>query len=137
VAEWRRIEAMIDELEDIRALDAALARPDRRMIPFEVTSAILDGASPIRAWREHRGMGLGALAKAAGIEPARLMKLEAGTRKAAPNELRRLAGSGRRSERSAFTLTSAQTTMGARFTHAPGPWSRGRRGGRGARRRGS
>jgi PHD/YefM family antitoxin component YafN of YafNO toxin-antitoxin module len=31
VAEWRRIEAMIDELEDIRALDAALARPDRRM----------------------------------------------------------------------------------------------------------
>jgi hypothetical protein len=37
VAEWRRIEAMLDELEDIRALDAALARPDRRMIPFEVT----------------------------------------------------------------------------------------------------
>jgi ribosome-binding protein aMBF1 (putative translation factor) len=91
VAEWRRIEAMIDELEDIRAMDAALARPDRRMIPFEVTSAILDGASPIRAWREHRGMGQGALAKAAGIEPARLMKLEAGTRKAAPDELRRLA----------------------------------------------
>ena len=91
VAEWRRIEAMIDELEDIRAMDAALARPDRRMIPFEVTSAILDGASPIRAWREHRGMGQGALAKAAGIEPARLTKLEAGRRKAAPDELRRLA----------------------------------------------
>jgi len=91
VAEWRRIEAMIDELEDVRALDAALARPDRRMIPFEVTSAILDGASPIRAWREHRGMGQGALAKAAGIEPARLTKLEAGRRKAAPDELRRLA----------------------------------------------
>jgi ribosome-binding protein aMBF1 (putative translation factor) len=91
VAEWRRIEAMIDELEDIRALDAALARPDRRMIPFEVTSAILDGASPIRAWRERRGMDLGALAKAAGIESARLTKLDAGTRKAAPDELRRLA----------------------------------------------
>ena len=91
VAEWRRIEAMIDELEDIRAIDAALARPDRRMIPFEVTSAILDGASPIRAWREHGGMGLGALAKAAGIEPARLAKLEAGTRKPAPDEVRRLA----------------------------------------------
>ena len=91
VAEWRRIEAMIDELEDIRAIDAALAKPDRRMIPFEVTSAILDGASPIQAWREHRGMGLGALAKAAGIESARLTKLEAGTRKAAPDEMRRLA----------------------------------------------
>ena len=92
VAEWRRIEAMIDELEDIRALDAALAKPDRRMIPFEVTSAILDGASPIRAWREHRGMDLAALAEAAGIESVRLTELEAGTRKAAPDELRRLAG---------------------------------------------
>jgi hypothetical protein len=91
VAEWRRIEAMIDELEDIRALDAALAKPDRRMIPFEVTSAILDGASPIRAWREHQGMGVDALAKAAGIEAARLTKLEGGTRKAVPDELRRLA----------------------------------------------
>jgi DNA-binding Xre family transcriptional regulator len=91
VAEWRRIEAMIDELEDIRALDAALARPDRRMIPFDVTSAILDGASPIRAWREHRGMDLGALAAAAGIESAHLAKLEDGTRKAASSELRRLA----------------------------------------------
>jgi DNA-binding Xre family transcriptional regulator len=82
---------MIDELEDIRALDAALAKPDRRMIPFEVTSAILDGTSPIHAWREHRGMDLEALAKAAGIESVRLTKLEAGMRKAAPDELRRLA----------------------------------------------
>lgn len=49
IAEWRRIEAMLDELADIRDLDAALAKPDRRMLPFEVTSAILDGASPIRA----------------------------------------------------------------------------------------
>ena len=91
VAEWRRIEAMIDELEDIWALDAALARLGRRMIPFEVTSAILDGASSIQAWREHRGMSLGALAEAADIESARLTELEAGTRKATPNELRRLA----------------------------------------------
>lgn len=91
VAEWRRIEAMIDELEDIRALDAVLAKPDRRMIPFEVTSAILDGASPIRAWREHRGMGLSALAEAAGVAPARLTELEAGTSKAAPNDVRRFA----------------------------------------------
>jgi hypothetical protein len=48
-----RIEAMLEELEDIRDFDAALAKPDRRMIPFDVTSAILDGASSIRAWREH------------------------------------------------------------------------------------
>jgi DNA-binding transcriptional regulator YiaG len=86
VAEWRRIEAMLDELEDIRALDAALARPDRRMIPFEVTSAILDGARPIRAWREHRGLSRGALAARTGIGSSRLAQLESGRQ-----ELERLA----------------------------------------------
>ena len=91
VAEWRRIEAMLDELKDIRALDAALARPDRRMIPFEVTSAILDGAGPIRAWREHRGLSLDTLADAAGVGPSRLAQLEAGKREASPDELQRLA----------------------------------------------
>jgi ribosome-binding protein aMBF1 (putative translation factor) len=91
IAEWRRIEAKLDELEDIRALDAAMAEPDRRMIPFEVTSAILDDASPVRAWREHRGLSRDALAQAAGIASSRLTRLEA--RKADPtaDELSALA----------------------------------------------
>ena len=42
-AEVGDVEAMIEELEDIRALDAAMAKPARRMVPFEVISAILDG----------------------------------------------------------------------------------------------
>lgn len=91
VAEWRRVEAMLEELEDIRALDAALARPERRMIPFEVTSAILDGVSPIRAWREHRGLSLQALADAAAVDVSRLTELESGARKGTRTELRRLA----------------------------------------------
>lgn len=91
VAEWRRVEAMLDELEDIRALDAALAKPDRRMIPFEVTSAILDGARPIRAWREHRGLTIDMLAAGVGMKSARLAQIETGKRAAAPKELQRLA----------------------------------------------
>ncbi len=91
IAEWRRIEALLEELEDIRDLDAALAKPDRRMIPFEVTSAILDGVSPIRAWREHRGLSQGDLAQAARIAETQLMEIEAGTRTPTPAALRRLA----------------------------------------------
>jgi ribosome-binding protein aMBF1 (putative translation factor) len=91
VAEWRRIEAQLDELADIRALDATLAKPDRHMIPFEVTSTVLDGVSPIRAWREHRGLSLDQLAQAAGVEPSRLTEVEGGVRKAAPAQLRKLA----------------------------------------------
>lgn len=91
IAEWRRIEALLEELEDIRDLDAALAKPDRRMIPFEVTSAILDGASPIRAWREHRGLSRNDLTQAAGIGATELAELEDGTRRASLGALRRLA----------------------------------------------
>lgn len=91
VAEWRRIEAMIEELEDIRALDAALANPKRRMIPFEVTSAVLDGASPIRAWREQRGLSLDALAASARVDASRLTELERSARKATQADLRKLA----------------------------------------------
>jgi predicted transcriptional regulator len=85
------LEAMIEELEDIRALDAAMAKPEWRMIPFDVTSAILDGVSPIRAWREHRSLSLQALADAAAVDVSQLTELEGGGRKAAPAELRKLA----------------------------------------------
>ncbi len=61
------------------------------MIPFEVISAILDGVIPIRAWREHRGLSLQALAEAAAIDVSRLTELEGGARKATPVELRKLA----------------------------------------------
>ena len=82
---------MSEELEDIRVLDAVMAKPARRMISFEVTSAILDGASPIRAWREHRGLSLQALADAAAVDASRVMELEGGACKATPAELRRFA----------------------------------------------
>jgi transcriptional regulator with XRE-family HTH domain len=54
------------------------------MIPFEVTSAILDGASPIRAWREHRGLSRSDLAEAVGIAATQLAEIEDGKRSAAP-----------------------------------------------------
>jgi ribosome-binding protein aMBF1 (putative translation factor) len=91
IAEWRRIEALLAELDDIRDLDAALAKPDRRMIPFEVTSAILDGASPIRAWREHRGLSRTDLARAAGMSAAQLSAIEEDGGSTAPAMLHKLA----------------------------------------------
>ena len=91
IAEWRRIEALLEELEDIRDFDAALVKQERRMIPFEVTSAILDGTSPVRAWREHRGLSRSDLARAAGMDTPRLEEIEDGTQRATPAALRRLA----------------------------------------------
>lgn len=44
---------------------------DRDLIPHEVVSLIVDGASPIRAWREHLGLTQEDVSKRLGIsQPA-------------------------------------------------------------------
>jgi transcriptional regulator with XRE-family HTH domain len=53
--------------------------------------ALLDGANPIRVWREHRGQSQRQLAETAGISKPYLSQLEAGKREASQRVLRRLA----------------------------------------------
>jgi transcriptional regulator with XRE-family HTH domain len=53
--------------------------------------AILDGANPIRVWREHRGLSQQQLAETAGISKPYLSQLEAGKREASQRVIRRLA----------------------------------------------
>lgn len=91
IEEWRKVQALLEELDDIRDLEAAEANPNKRMIPFEVTSVVLDGANPIRAWRERRGLTQRELAAAAGIAAPYLSQLETGRRRGAAAVLRNLA----------------------------------------------
>jgi DNA-binding XRE family transcriptional regulator len=69
-------------LADIRDYDAAMEAiaAGEPLTPGEVLFAILDGKSPIRAWREYRGMSQKALAEAAGITSGYLSQLESGVR---------------------------------------------------------
>jgi DNA-binding XRE family transcriptional regulator len=69
-------------LADIRDYDAAMEAiaAGEPLTPGEVLFAILDGKSPIRAWREYRGMSQKALAEAAGITVSYMSQLESGTR---------------------------------------------------------
>jgi DNA-binding XRE family transcriptional regulator len=69
-------------LADIRDYDAAMEAiaAGEPLTPGEVLFAILDGTTPIRAWREYRGMSQKALAEAAGITAGYLSQLESGTR---------------------------------------------------------
>jgi DNA-binding XRE family transcriptional regulator len=59
-------------------------------IPHAVVVAILDGAHPVRAWREYRGMTQAQLAEAAPINPAYLSQAENG-KPISDKMLRRLA----------------------------------------------
>mgnify|MGYP003618248024 FL=1 len=69
-------------LADIRDYDAAMQAiaEGEELIPAEVVYAILDGANPIRVWREHRGLSQSELAATAGISPSYLSQLESGKR---------------------------------------------------------
>ena len=89
-----RLVADAEMLEDIRDYDAAVQAIDNgeELIPADVVYALLDGANPIRVWREYRGLSQSELATAAGISSSYLSQLETGKRTGTADVLNTLAG---------------------------------------------
>ncbi len=81
--EYQRLLEEAEMLQDIQAYDEAKlsVAQGEELIPGEVTFAILDGESPIRAWRKYRGMTQQQVAKKAGISKPYLSQLESGQRR--------------------------------------------------------
>ncbi len=73
----------VEELEDqVDALAARLARIETandEFIPWDMHKRLSTGESPIKVWREHRGMSAADLAAASGVSAGQLATLEAGT----------------------------------------------------------
>jgi DNA-binding XRE family transcriptional regulator len=90
IEEWRRIEATLEDRIDIAAVRDFLKSP-RETFPDSVAGAILGGASPLKALREHRGMTQAALAKAARTNPVYVSQIERGERRAGRRLATRLA----------------------------------------------
>lgn len=81
-------------LEDIRDYDAAKAELEKgedELIPAEVVFAILDGANPIKVWREYRGLTQQQLADKVKISKAYLSQIETGKRKGSTENLSAIA----------------------------------------------
>jgi DNA-binding XRE family transcriptional regulator len=81
IEEWRRIEATLEDRADAAAVRAFLKRPTETF-PDSVVAAILDGAHPLKALREHRGMTQSALAKASSTSAVYISQIERGERRA-------------------------------------------------------
>ena len=79
--------------EDIRAYDEAKKSiaEGEELVPSEVTYALLDGANPVRVWREHRGLTQQQLAQTAGISVPYLSQIESGKRVGSTDVLAALA----------------------------------------------
>lgn len=86
--------AALDEARDIATVQqfkADLAAGRTETLPWEMARTLLDGANPVRVWREHRGLTGRALAAAAGIAPGYLSEIETGKKPGSAAALKALA----------------------------------------------
>jgi antitoxin component HigA of HigAB toxin-antitoxin module len=88
---WERGKGLVEDAEDAAAYAAALTRDDGVRYPATVARAIAAGTTPMRAWRDHRGLTLQVLADAAGLSKPYLSKIEGGKRAGTAATLQKLA----------------------------------------------
>ena len=77
-------------LADYRQLCHAAEGRDE-LIPAEFAERILDGESPVRVWREYRGISVRELAARAAISAAYLSQIEGGSRNGSLATMKALA----------------------------------------------
>ena len=81
IDEYRRLLELAEDAADAAALQRAarrLAKGEEKSIPAAVVDRLLAGESPLRVWREHRGLSAAALAEMIGVTPAHISKIETG-----------------------------------------------------------
>lgn len=72
-----------------QALGKDAARADN--LPIELVRRMLEGESPVRIWREHRGMKARELAAAAEVKPGYLSEIESGKKPGSFDAMARIA----------------------------------------------
>ena len=79
------------EVTAIERFKARLAAGQEELVPAAVVNALLDGANPVRVWRDYRGLSAKDLAQRADLAPAYLSQIETGKREGTVETLRKIA----------------------------------------------
>jgi DNA-binding XRE family transcriptional regulator len=91
MADWLRIE---DELEDVwlvRVFDEAMASNKGPSIPMHLAMLIIDGAHPLKVFREHRNLSQAELGALVGVQQPAIARIESRERTGRPALLAKLA----------------------------------------------
>jgi DNA-binding XRE family transcriptional regulator len=93
VAEWDALMARLEERDDIVEANRQLAaiRAGEETLPAEMVARLTSGESPLKVWREYRGLTLRVLAAEIGISSAAVSKIETGKSHPTVATLSRLA----------------------------------------------
>jgi len=95
IDEYKLLLEKAEELDDVTAFDKAMHElkiGQDEVVPAEVAKRLVGGKeSPLRVWREYRGMSQEQLAKQAGISQGQVALIEGGKREGKVSILKRLA----------------------------------------------
>src|SRR5690606_5919816 len=93
-AEYDRLLAIAEDVADNAAFDRAVARlasGEEEAVPAAFANRIIDGESPLRVYREYRGLTQVALAEASGVNRVQIADIEAGRKSGSVETVRKLA----------------------------------------------
>jgi hypothetical protein len=92
-ADWEAIVDRLDDAADRAALRLSATRKSNDdALPASLYRRVLQGESSVRIWREHRGLGLNALARNAGVSAPYLSEIENGAKPGSAAAFKKLAG---------------------------------------------
>ncbi len=92
--DYHRLAGALEDAADTHAIDefySKLARGEEELLPSSMVERMIDGESPIRVWREYRGLTLETLGAACGVTKAFLSQIENGKRSPSIDLLKKLA----------------------------------------------
>ena len=92
--EYERLCAVEEDYADFRealAVEAQIAAGKEELVPAQVADRLIDGETPLRVWREHRGLSQSALARNSGVNRVQIVEIEAGRNTGSVRTLRKLA----------------------------------------------
>jgi len=88
---WERLRKAAEDAEDAADLERFDREDDGVRYPQAFAMSLCDGATPLRSWREHRGLTLQALADSAGVSKPYVSQIEGGKRAGTAATLKKLA----------------------------------------------
>jgi DNA-binding XRE family transcriptional regulator len=93
-AEYDRLRAAAEDLADLQSHDRAMAQlaaGEDELIPAAFANRLLDGESPLRVYRDLRGLTQSALAEKARVNRVTVAEIETGRKRGSISTLRALA----------------------------------------------